>query len=243
MISVGFKTDKGISRGNNEDSVFVLPPRNIYLVADGVGGQNSGQIASRTAVSYIAQYVQDHSADEVQDDRQLKKYFSTVFSGANDLVFKRSCSEPGNFGMATTVVLCYLRGSTAYIVNVGDSRAYLIRNSHISQITRDHTRIQDLLDMGAITPDQAETHPDRHKITKAIGGEAVVRPDFFRFETQPGDTIILCTDGLYGMVDDCGIAKAACRSNTMHGLASELVDMANAGGGEDNVSVVCIRIK
>ena len=243
MISVGFKTDKGLARGNNEDSVFVLPQRNIYLVADGVGGQNSGQIASRTAVSFMAQYIVDHSIDEIQDDARLKRYFMDVFSGANDLVFNKAYSEPSNYGMATTVVLCYIRNSIAYVVNVGDSRAYIVREGLISQITKDHTRVQDLLDIGIIDQNQAENHPDKHKITRAIGGQSVIRPDFFRFEVCPGDTIILCTDGLYGMVRDEAIAGAACRSATMHGLAASLVDMANASGGEDNVSVVCIRIQ
>ena len=243
MISVGFRTDKGLARGNNEDSVFVLPGKNIYLVADGVGGQNSGQIASRTAVSYMAQYIVDNSVDKIEDDAHLKRYFLDIFSGANDLVFKKAFSEPSNYGMATTVVLCYVRENMAYVVNVGDSRAYIVSDGHISQITKDHTRVQDLLDIGIIDPEQAENHPDKHKITRAVGGQSVVRPDFFRFEVCPGDTIIMCTDGLYGMVSEEDIARTACRSVTMHGLAADLVDKANASGGEDNVSVVCIRIQ
>ena len=243
MISVGFKTDKGLYRGNNEDSVFVLPKSNIYLVADGVGGQNSGQIASRMAVSYMAQYVVDHPVSEMKNDEGLKRYFVEMYSGANDLVFKRAYIEPENYGMATTVVLCYIKDNTAYIVNVGDSRAYLVRDGRLTQITKDHTRVQDLLDMGAIGPDQVENHPDKHKITRAVGGESIVRPDLFKFDVCVKDTIILCSDGLYGMVAEKEIAKAAENSGTMYGLASELVDMANAGGGEDNISVVCLRVQ
>ena len=145
--------------------------------------------------------------------------------------------------MATTAVICYLRDDTAYVVNVGDSRAYLVRDGKIMQITTDHTLIQEMIDSGELTPEQAADHPEKHVITRAVGGEPTVRPDFFTFRTYPGDTIILCTDGLYGMVDEELIAAMASRSKTMHGLSRALVDMANQEGGEDNISVVCIRIQ
>ena len=243
MISVGFKTDKGISRTNNEDSVFVLPDRNLYMVADGVGGQNSGELASRMAVSYMAQFAALHPIGDVKNEAELKDYFMTLLSGANNTIFVRSYSERRNEGMATTAVLCYLRGGKAYFVNVGDSRAYLVRNRQILQITRDHTVVQEKIDRGEITRAQAAYHPDRHAITRAVGGEPNISPDFFSLDTMSGDTIILCTDGLHGEVDDDIIAGIAADSRTMHGLARDLVDVANMNGGDDNITVVCIRIQ
>ena len=243
MISIGFKTDKGLTRQDNEDAVFVLPDRNLYMVADGVGGQSNGELASRTAVGYMAQFAALHPISEVKEGAALKQYFMSLLSGANELIFGKACSEPGNSGMATTAVLCYLRGDTAYVVNVGDSRAYLVRDEKIMQITRDHTLIQEMIDNGELTPEEARNHPEKHVITRAIGGEPTVSPDFFSFRIYPGDTIIMCTDGLYGMVEEDVIATVAGRSRTMHGLSRALVDMANIGGGEDNITVVCIRIQ
>ena len=243
MISIGFKTDKGLTRQDNEDAVFVLPDRNLYMVADGVGGQNNGELASRTAVGYMAQFAALHPVAMVREGAALKQYFMSLLSGANELIFGKAYSEPGSTGMATTAVICYLRDDTAYVVNVGDSRAYLVRDGKIMQITTDHTLIQEMIDSGELAPEQAADHPEKHVITRAVGGEPTVRPDFFTFRTYPGDTIILCTDGLYGMVDEELIAAMASRSKTMHGLSRALVDMANQEGGEDNISVVCIRIQ
>lgn len=243
MISVGFKTDKGVARTDNQDSVFVLPDRNLYMVADGVGGQNSGELASRTAVGYMAQFAALHPIGQVRPGTELKAYFSALFAGANELIFRKAGTELIHKGMATTAVLCYLRDDKAYVVNVGDSRAYLVRDGNIMQITTDHTLIQEMIDRGELTREQAKDHPDKHVITRAIGGEPIIRPDYYSVDIYPKDTIILCTDGLYGMVPEEEIAKLASASRTMHGLARSLVDKANLNGGEDNITVVCIRIQ
>lgn len=243
MISVGFKTDTGINRSNNEDSVFIMPDRQLYMVADGVGGHNSGELASRMTVGYMAQFVALHPIESVRGDIALKDYFLSLFSGANDLVFRKSVSEHENRGMATTAVLCYLRNKMAYVINVGDSRAYLVRDGVLRQITRDHTLVQDMIDNGLITAKQADERTDKNMITKAIGAEMEVHPDFFAFETYPGDTIIMCSDGLYGEVEDDKMASMASAATTMHTLSKDLVDAANNHGGSDNISVVCIRIQ
>jgi len=243
MISVGFKTDRGTCRDDNEDSVFVMPDKQLYMVADGVGGHNSGELASRMTVGYMAQFVALHPLEYVKGDIALKDYFLSMFNGANDLVFTKSVSENSNRGMATTAVLCYLRKRMAYVINVGDSRAYLVRDGVIRQITKDHTLVQDMVDNGMISAEEAENRTDKNMITKAIGGEVEIHPDFFAFETYPGDTVILCSDGLYGEVDEGTIARLASSSNKMHCLAKDLVDIANENGGHDNISVVCIRIQ
>ena len=243
MISVGFKTDKGKSRNDNEDSIFVLPDRHLYMVADGVGGHNSGELASRMAVSYMAQFVALNPITDMKDGLELKDYFMSLFSGANELIHNKAVYEETNKGMATTSVLCYLRGSKAYVVNVGDSRCYLIREGTLHKVTNDHTLVQEMINKGLITEEEAANRPDKNMITRALGGEPKVRPDFFVFDTYPGDTIILCSDGLYGEIDPEYMTKLASCARTMHGLSTELVNAANQNGGSDNISVVCIRIQ
>ncbi len=242
MISVGFKTDKGNLRSGNEDSLFVMPEQQLYIVADGVGGHNSGELASRMCVGYIAQYVALHPVAEVESKRELKDYFLRCFSGANELIHSKSLDEESNNGMATTTVLCYLDEKDCYVVNVGDSRAYLVRDGVMRQLTEDHTLVQDMLRSGLLTKEEALTHPDRNMITRAIGGEETIEPDFYRFEVCPGDVILLCTDGLYGEVKADRILELASGIHSMHQLAKTLVDEANEAGGKDNISVVCIRI-
>lgn len=243
MISVGFKTDKGKSRKENEDSIFVLPDRQLFMVADGVGGHNSGELASRMAVSYMAQFVALNPIEQMKDGLELKDYFFSLFAGANELIFEKSSNEENNRGMATTAVLCYLRDNKAYVVNVGDSRCYLVREKSLHQVTNDHSLVQEMINKGLITPEEAEERPDKNMITRALGGEPKVRPDFFVFDIFPGDTIILCSDGLYGEIDPAYMSRMAGSARTMHGLSTELVNAANQNGGSDNISVVCIRIQ
>ena len=243
MITAGFKTDKGKRRKDNEDSLFVIPDKKIFIVADGVGGQNSGELASRMTVGYMAQFVCLHPIEEAKTGGELKSYFKELFSGANSLVHEKSVSEPGNAGMATTAVLCYIRDNTAYFVNVGDSRAYLIRDGRSYQITEDHSFVQTMIREGLLTEEEALKRNDRNMITRAIGGDVEVHPDFFTLDLFSRDTIILCTDGLHGEVSDEDIARMASNANTMHDLAIDLVDSANEAGGRDNISVVCIRIQ
>ena len=242
ISSVGFKTDKGMLRGGNEDSLFVMPEQNLYIVADGVGGHNSGELASRMAVGYMAQYVAMHPISEVKTKKELKKYFKECFEGANNLVFTKSSEEADNSGMATTGVLCYIRSGWAYVVNVGDSRAYLIREGVVRQVTDDHTYVNEMIHSGLLSPEDAKNHPDKNMITRAIGGEKNVNPDFFQFEVCKDDIIILCSDGLYGELPDGRMGEIVERTSSMHGLAKNLVDEANKCGGKDNISVICIKI-
>lgn len=241
MVSVGFKTDKGMLRGGNEDSLFILPEQQLYIVADGVGGHNSGELASRLTVGYIAQYVAINKISAVRNEVELRNYFENCLQGANELV--NSKAQGDNAGMATTVVLCYLRDNRAYIVNVGDSRAYLLRDGVLRQVSDDHTYVNEMVKRGMMTEKEAEQSPNKNMITRAIGADFEVEPDFFNFTTYPGDIIILCTDGLYGEADNSTIELIANQSSTMHQLASDLVSTANIHGGHDNVSVVCIKIQ
>ena len=242
MTQVGFKTDKGKKRDRNEDSLFVMPQENIYIVADGVGGQNSGEIASSLAVRSIAEYIKAVPIAQNLREEALKAYFLDCMKHANRVIMQNALLAEENTGMATTVVLLYLSEKFAYIVNMGDSRAYICRDGQISQITEDHTYVNELVKGGSITKAQAETHPQKNMITRALGGDDKVLPDFYRVETLKNDIIILCSDGLYGELSAEEIVGIAAESNSMSALSKSLVQRANRNGGHDNITVICLKI-
>lgn len=242
MTQVGFKTDKGKKRDRNEDSLFVMPQEDIYIVADGVGGQNSGELASSLAVKSIAEYIKEKPLYGIKDEAVLRAYFLDCMKHANQIILQTAHQSQENAGMATTVVLLHLTDGNAYIVNVGDSRAYICRDSRISQITEDHTYVNELVKGGSITKAQAELHPQKNMITRALGGEEKILPDFYRLETVKDDIIILCTDGLYGEVSEEEISGMAAESNSMSILSKNLVQHANRNGGNDNITVICLKI-
>lgn len=242
MLRVGFKTDQGRQRSNNEDAFFILPEQRIYIIADGVGGHNSGEIASRFAVQQIAEYVVTNSISEMDDDEELKHYFLNCLRQVNQQLYALAGESNGNEGMATTLVLAYIKNNNAYIINVGDSRAYLIRDKLIRQVTEDHTYVNQLLKNGAITKEEADQHPKKNMITRAIGGEADVSPDFYQFKVYEGDLILMCTDGLYGELSEEELYSMAQGRRSMYRLANDYVKEANERGAKDNVTVVCIMI-
>lgn len=242
MTQVGFKTDRGRKRDRNEDSLFVMPKEDIYIVADGVGGQNSGELASSMAVKTIAEYIKANPLHGMTEEEKLKEYFLNCMINANQIIYQTARLAVENAGMATTVVLLYLSQGNAYIVNLGDSRAYICRDGQISQITEDHTYVNELVKGGSITKEQAEFHPQKNMITRALGGDERVLPDFYRLEIVKNDIIILCTDGLYGELSAEEICGMAAASNSMSTLSRNLVQRANRNGGNDNITVICLKI-
>ena len=240
-MDVGFKTDKGRRRVNNEDAFFVLRNDGVFIVADGVGGNNSGEIASRTAVNEVAQIVEDRPPKDLKGGA-LKEYFNKAIRGANFRVFDMAQRYVENSGMATTMVIAYIDGRRLLVCNVGDSRAYVYSDGILRQITEDHTYVNALVKAGVISKDQALEHEDKNMITKAVGAEQDVEPDFFEVGLKDGDCILLCTDGLYGELKAEEIAAIFAKGESMTDTCSELVDAANDGGGSDNITVICIRI-
>jgi protein phosphatase len=194
------------------------------------------------AMKLIAEYIKEKPLQNISDEKELKRYFLDCMNHANQAIFSAAQHSKENAGMATTVVLLYLDGENAYIVNVGDSRAYICRDGRISQITEDHTYVNELVKGGSITKAQAELHPQKNMITRALGGEENVLPDFYRMETRKNDIIILCTDGLYGDVSADEIRGMTVASESMSTLSSTLVQRANKNGGNDNITVICLKI-
>lgn len=241
MLEFGFKSDTGKVRSVNQDACFVMPEERVFLVADGVGGHNNGELASRTVMADIAEKVKDYQLPADADDAAAREYFEKIISEANAHVYSMACRNvPG--GMATTLVALFLGKDRAHAANVGDSRLYLVREGSIRQITEDHTYVNNLIKEGIITKEQARTHPDKNMITRAIGAEAEVRPDFFDFDVQKDDILVLCTDGLYNEVGDQELCEALVGAKDMRTVCSALVDQANSRGGADNITVVSIKL-
>jgi len=242
MIQIGFKSSKGIKRSNNEDACFVMPREKVYIVADGVGGNNAGELASRTAVTFVADYIKDNPFSDISGDDALGNHMRTCVEEANRRVFALAQKHEENKGMATTLVICHIRDGKAYIVNVGDSRAYVFRGGELFQITEDHTYVNSLIKMGVITEAEARDHQKGHMITRALGAEETIEADFYQTDIRGGDVMLLCTDGLYGEMKSDRIARIMKKEENMSALAETLISEANKAGGRDNITVICIKI-
>ena len=246
MLQIGFKCNRGVVRKNNEYACFVIPNQDVYIVADGVGGNNSGEIASSTAVESLASFVKANDLGLCGSPDEIFGFFTEALDIANRRVFEMGREDSACRGMASTVVMSYINGGSAYLANVGDSRAYLFRNGRLKRITKDHTYVNELIDQGVITEKEAESHSQKNVITKAIGAESEVEPDFYKVGLARGDIMLLCTDGLYGEVGEDRMADmlrlAVSKDVKMNDLCGAFVDEAILAGGRDNITVICIRI-
>lgn len=242
MVQIGFKCNRGIVRENNEDACFVIPSHDVYIVADGVGGNKSGEVASRTAVSEIAGLVDSGDLKSRQSAEDIFSFFYEALETANDMIYRLGVENPDNRGMATTTVIAYVREDTAYISNIGDSRAYLFRGDTLNRITTDHTYVNELISKGVITEEEAENHKQKNVITKALGTEILAEPDFYKVSMQKDDILMLCSDGLYGEVEPQAMERIMGSGASMNDTCAQLVEEAIKCGGRDNITVVCIRI-
>ena len=224
----------GKKRAVNEDSFYFerFPKGYVMIVSDGMGGHNAGDVASRLAISSIREFMEKH---DIFSDPEIM--IRQAVSYANEKIFTSSLKKVQWHGMGATLVMAVVRSQTAFVANVGDSRAYLISKNKISQITRDHSYVYELVKNGIITEEEAKTHPRRNEILKALGIAPEVYPDIFSLEIIRTDKLLLCTDGLTSQVDDSEILSAV---NKMSRKASceELVRLANERGGPDNITVV-----
>lgn len=241
-MHVGFKSDKGLRRANNEDACFVMLPDKVYVVADGVGGSNAGEIASRTAVNKIANYINEHPIAEATNQYAIVNYLQNCVDEANREIFRLSHTYEENSGMATTAVIVYAIDNKAYITNVGDSRAYLFRHGMLVQLTEDHTYVNTLVKAGILSKEQAQLDERKNMITKALGAEKTVEPDFFQVEIMKDDIFLICTDGLYDEVEHEEMIEILGGNQSMSDICAELINRANINGGRDNITVICLRV-
>ena len=242
MVQIGFKCNKGIVRENNEDACFVIPNQDVYIVADGVGGNNSGEVASRTAVSSIAEFVSSEKLGKCQNPEEIFGFFYEALEKANNSIYALGTENEANRGMATTAVIAYIRDDTAYVSNIGDSRAYIFRDEKLNRITTDHTYVNELINKGLITEEEAENHKQKNVITKALGTEIFAEPDFYKVSLDKDDILMLCSDGLYGEVAHEAMEKVLGSGAGMNDTCALLVEEAIKNGGRDNITVVCIKI-
>lgn len=240
-------TDKGVVRDHNEDTLLLMPEAGVYIVADGMGGHAAGEVASAMAVEAVRGTVETPFWGRW--DGVLPEFGSTMvlssFYLANRRVLQASLSNPAQRGMGTTMVGAVVRDGYVDIINLGDSRGYLIRNGQIAQVSHDHSLVQALIDNGTLdTPEKVAAFPHKNIITQAIGTRPELAPDVFGVESRPGDIILLCSDGLVNeLTDEEILAVIQARVDDLDGAVRTLIDRANAHGGRDNVTVVLVRLK
>jgi protein phosphatase len=226
-ITVGFATDVGHVRDGNEDGYLAKGP--LYAVADGMGGRRAGEVASAMALETVA--------------KKRKKGIVEAAQEANAVVFKKQERDPSTSGMGTTLTALVVDDDAMRFAHVGDSRAYRLRDGELSQLTTDHTLVNEWVESGQITAEQALSHPQRSMLTRAIGTQPTIEVDEFHLHPDAGDRILLCTDGLTGMIVDDGIRDIlAGHAGDPQAAADALVEAANAAGGYDNVTVVVLDI-
>jgi PPM family protein phosphatase len=224
---------RGRRRRHNEDAYVVQPP--LFAVADGMGGAKAGEVASALAADAVQESGNDSESGEAR--------VAALIEEANRRVFRRASEDREASGMGTTMTVALVEADEVAIGHVGDSRAYLIRDGRLEQLTDDHSLVAELVRSGKLTPEEAETHPQRSVITRALGTEADVDVDTFSVRSAPGDLFLLCSDGLTSMVDDETILDAVERNRAdLQEAAKALISAANRGGGEDNITVVFFEV-
>lgn len=236
------KIDIGKMRSSNQDAYFTgeLSDGSVFaVVCDGMGGANAGNIASESAVKIISEYIlKSYRTNMGSSD--LEKMLINAISSANIEIYDMSLKSPELSGMGTTVVVSVMRGNTAVIAHVGDSRAYLI-NDDIKQLTRDHSVVQSLVEKGELTPNEAKVHPRKNVITRALGAEENVMCDSDIISIKDGETLLLCTDGLSNFIESSEMLNIF-KNEKIEDVAEILVDTANNNGGGDNIAVVTITV-
>ena len=233
-------TNKGIVRTQNQDCIYTSDNMKLYIIADGMGGANAGDIASKKAVEVAKKYIMDNYTEE--SNIAIKELIRNALGFANKEVYELSLSNKEYEGMGTTIIILLIIGNKIYIGHIGDSSLYRIRRNVIRKITKDHTYVQDLVDNKEITKQQAKVHPKRHMLTKVLGCDSFVEPDIIVKKIEENDYILMCTDGLTNMVKDREIYNIIVEKKDCKVITETLVDLANNRGGLDNISIILIEI-
>lgn len=240
-------TDTGLARSNNQDSVFCSENAvgrfpNLFIVADGMGGHNAGDIASRLGIETAVNQIR------ISEKPTIVGLLDDAVQTANKAISKEARKDASLDGMGTTFVATTVMGDTAYVINVGDSRLYHLSDT-LKQITQDHSLVEEMVRNGEIKKEEMRTHPNKNIITRALGTLDDVRTDCFEISVKEGDVLLLCSDGLTNMVDDDLIEKTIRETvdsenpeESIQKAGRELIELANDAGGKDNISVILVRI-
>lgn len=238
------QTDPGRTRENNEDSVAFDEPTRLAVLADGMGGYNAGEIASGMATAFIKSEMARWLSEVGQhaQGKEIRRALEICVDNANLSIFSAANSNSHYSGMGTTLVVGVFQGTTLLLGHIGDSRCYRLRGRQFAQITKDHSLLQEQIDSGLLTLEQAATAPNKNLVTRALGVEDAVMLELNEYQVQPGDLYLMCSDGLTDMVDDAEISNILEGSSSMEQKADRLVSVANEHGGRDNITVLLVQV-
>jgi len=232
------RTDVGLVRSGNEDNFLMHSERGIFIVADGMGGHAAGEVASEMAVR-----ITSHAIGSLRgmSDEEASDRMRTAIQAANDAIFERTLTEPDQQGMGTTLTMLVLLEGRYLIGQVGDSRAYLLRDGRFLQVTKDHSYVQEQVDAGMLTPDQARGHPHSSIITRCVGASEEVVPDVYSGSLEEGDIMLLASDGLTGMLEDEQLTRILRSDGEPQHWVDRMIMEANCRGGLDNITAIVVR--
>ncbi len=233
------RTDVGVVRSGNEDNYLMLSDRGVFIVADGMGGHAAGEVASEMAVRITSREI---GSMRGLTDEQAGDRVRHAIQAANDAIFNRTLSERDKRGMGTTATVLVLMRGRYLIGQVGDSRAYLLRDGSFTQLTKDHSYVQEQVDAGLLTPEQARVHPYSNVITRCVGASVDVTPDIYFGTLKSGDIVLLASDGLTGMLEDEQLGKILQSEGDPQTWVDKMVNEANRRGGLDNITAIVVRI-
>ena len=240
-MEVFSKSDVGLVRSQNQDDFrfgVISPSCAWAVVCDGMGGANGGNIASATAVDYISTKITDLYKDDMTKE-QIGELMAEIVVNANIKIFELACNDVSLAGMGTTCEFVFVKDTTVHVVHVGDSRTYSIRGGKIKQLTEDHSVVQEMVRRGELTYEEAQRHPNKNFITRALGIKTSVRLDYIEASFMYGDVLLICSDGLSNHVTTGEMVKI-CHENRGEDLVNKLIDSAKAAGGSDNITATVI---
>ena len=240
MYAFCTQTDPGLARDNNEDSVAIDVATQLCVLADGMGGYNAGEIASGMATTFIKSEMGRwlSQAGRNANAKEVRRALEICVENANRSIFNAANSNPQYVGMGTTLVVGVFQDDRLTLGHIGDSRCYRLRGQAFEQITKDHSLLQEQIDAGLITQEQAATSLNKNLVTRALGVEDTVLLEVHEHRVEDNDIFIMCSDGLSDMVDDAGIAQLLTGEASLEQKAKQLIEAANAAGGRDNISVL-----
>lgn len=233
-------TDTGLKRARNEDSHLFRPEKRLFAVADGMGGHQAGDVASRMAVDFVDAFFREAPAADA-DPQEVGRSLLDAAQHANQEILARGAAEPDKYGMGTTLTTLIALDGACVIGHIGDSRAYRLRNGALSQITTDHTWVQDQVALGALSRSEARRHPYANVLTRVLGMPDADGADVLLADVASGDLFLLCSDGLTSMIEHPDLEALVAQDKPLEQLAQQLVEAANVRGGHDNVTVILLR--
>jgi len=250
VLEIVTRSDPGMVRSNNEDAVMANPLRGFAVLADGMGGYNAGEVASGMATALLGTELEkafverDPSSMDASGKSWAQVTLEAEMIRVNAAIYQAAQSQPQYAGMGTTLVVAVFHDNRVTVGHIGDSRLYRMRGEDFQQITRDHSLLQEQIEAGIITPEQARHSQNKNLVTRAVGVDPEVLPEIHDHAVLPGDVYLLCSDGLNDMVDDeeIGMTLGALSAN-LELCATQLIQMANDNGGRDNVSVILVKVK